>query len=73
MIGKVIGIAFVLALIAGSYALARGLGPMKYYMDDNTLMSQYIADTQAIASDAQADDANVKLAKHQSPLLQSQD
>jgi hypothetical protein len=73
MIGRLIGIALVLALIAGSYALARGIGPMKYFMDDNALMSQYIAQSQAVASDAQSNDASVKVAKHQSALLQSQD
>jgi hypothetical protein len=73
MIGRLIGIALVIALIAGAYALARGIGPMKYFMDDNALMSQYMAESQSVASDAQAGDANVKVAKHQSALLQSQD
>jgi hypothetical protein len=73
MIGRLIGIALVIALIAGSYALARGIGPMTYFMDDNALMSQYMAESQSVASDAQADDAGVKVAKHPSSLLQSQD
>jgi hypothetical protein len=73
MTGRLVGIVLVAALIAGCYALARGHGPMTYYMDDNALLSRYLADTETLASDSQPASASVATVKHESPLLQSQD
>jgi hypothetical protein len=46
---------------------------MTYYMDDNALLSRYLADAQTLASDSQPASASVATVKHDSPLLQSQD
>ena len=73
MTGRLIGIVLIAALVVGSYALARSHGPMTYYMDDNALLSRYLADSATLASDSEPTSASVATVKHESPLLQSQD
>ncbi|VXC93463.1 conserved exported hypothetical protein [Burkholderia sp. 8Y] len=50
MKARIIGTFLVMALSAGCYVLAHGDGPMTYYMDDNSLLSQHLDDNPALAS-----------------------
>lgn len=67
MTGKLIGIAFIVALASGCLALACGHGPMTYYMDDTALLSQYLTDTQALVSDSHSTSESPANVKHESP------
>lgn len=66
MTEKLIGIAFIVALVSGCFALARSHGPMTYYMDDTALLSQYLTDTQALVSDSQSTSEGPANPKHES-------
>ncbi|WP_250501228.1 hypothetical protein [Caballeronia sp. GAWG1-5s-s] len=44
----IIGILFLIVLCAGCYALAHGDGPMTYFMDDDSLLSQCLCEQQAL-------------------------
>jgi hypothetical protein len=67
MFGKLVGIVFVAALAAASYALASGHGPVAYY---NAEGAPPAADS---AQASAPDDAGIAREKQMSPLIQAQD
>ncbi|WP_050451504.1 hypothetical protein [Candidatus Burkholderia verschuerenii] len=68
MNSKLIGVAFVVALAAASYALAAGYGPAQYY-DAEGSPPVAADDTPKPAPD----DVSVAKDKQNSPLIQAQD